>query len=256
MNTLADLFDLGGKTALVTGASRGLGQGMAEGLLEAGAKVVIMGTSDRVLDLAADYRQQGLACQGLVADLKQKGDVEVYYRQALDLLGGRLDILVNAAGVQRRHPAEEFPLDDWEEVLDINLMAPFILCRLAGQDMLAQGSGKIINVASMMSFFGGITVSAYAASKGGLAQLTKALANEWTGRGVCVNAIAPGYMATDMTRKLREDSGRNKEILERIPAGRWGTPDDLKGLTVFLASRAADYISGAVIPVDGGYLAR
>jgi 2-deoxy-D-gluconate 3-dehydrogenase len=251
-----NLFDLTGKKALVTGSSRGLGRGMAEGLMVAGAEVVIMGTRENILDIAAGYNQDGLRCHGLVADLSRKENVEAAYHAGVSLLGGSLDILVNAAGVQRRHPATDFPYSDWQAVLAINLDAVFILCQLAGRAMIRQGKGKIINVASMMSFFGGITVPAYAASKGGLTQLTKALANEWTGRGVCVNAIAPGYMDTDMNVRLVNDPVRNREILGRIPAGRWGVPDDMKGITVFLASAASDYISGAIIPVDGAYLAR
>ena len=251
-----NLFDLTGKTALVTGSSRGLGQGMAEALMEAGASVVIAGTQASIHDLAETYRQTGFACQGLVADLGSRDGAGKAYRDAVALLQAPPDILVNAAGVQRRHPAEDFPMEDWDTVMAVNLEAVFILCQLAGRDMLAQGRGKIVNVASMMSFFGGITIPAYAASKGGLTQLTKALANEWTGRGVCVNAIAPGYMATDMNTRLLQDPKRNQEILSRIPAGRWGTPADMKGITVFLASSASDYVSGAIIPVDGAYLAR
>ncbi len=251
-----NLFDLTGKTALVTGSSRGLGRGMAEALMEAGASVVIIGTKESIHDLAEDYRKSGYACQGLVADLGSRDGAAKAYHESAAILHAPPDILVNAAGVQRRHPAEDFPMEDWDTVMAVNLEAVFILCQLAGRDMLARGRGKIINVASMMSFFGGITIPAYAASKGGLTQLTKALANEWTGRGVCVNAIAPGYMATDMNTRLLQDPKRNQEILGRIPAGRWGTPDDMKGITVFLASSASDYVSGAIIPVDGAYLAR
>jgi 2-deoxy-D-gluconate 3-dehydrogenase len=169
---------------------------------------------------------------------------------------GRIDVLVNNAGAQRRHPAEEFPLEDWDYVLAVNLHAVWILAQAAGRHMLAQGQGKIINVASALSFFGGITVPAYAASKGGVAQLTKALSNEWAGRGVNVNAIAPGNMDTEMTEALVGNPQREPLILSRIPAGRWGTPDDLKGVTLFLASAASDYLHGAIIPVDGGYLGR
>jgi len=163
---------------------------------------------------------------------------------------------VNNAGVQRRNKCEDFLINDWEAVLQVNLTAVFRLCQLAGRKMLEQGGGKIINLASMLSYFGGYTVPAYAASKGGVAQLTKALSNEWAGRGIQVNAIAPGYMATDMNEALIRDEGRSREILGRIPAGRWGTPEDMKGIVVFLASGASDYISGAVIPVDGGYLGK
>ena len=175
----------------------------------------------------------------------------------MELLGGHLDILVNGAGIQRRHFCEEFPIEDWDAVLEVNLTATFDLCQMAGQQFIRQNSkGKIINIASMLSFFGGYTVPAYAASKGGVAQLTKALSNEWTGKGINVNAIAPGYMATEMNTALLNDEGRNTEILGRIPAHRWGTPDDMKGLCIFLASDASDYIAGAVIPCDGGYLCK
>jgi len=167
-----------------------------------------------------------------------------------------VDILINDAGIQRRHPCEEFPLSEWQDVLSINLNAVFQLCQLAGRNMLARGYGKIINMASMLSFFGGFTVPAYAASKGGVAQLTKALSNEWAARGVHVNAIAPGYMATEMNTNLLHDPKRNAEISDRIPAHKWGTPEDMKGLAIFLASPASDYINGAIIPIDGGYLAK
>ena len=169
------------------------------------------------------------------------------------LLGG-IDILVNCAGIQKRHPSEEFPLSDWNKVIEINLTAVFHMCRLAGNEMLKKGKGKIINVASMLSFFGGYTVPAYAASKGGVAQLTKALSNEWAAKNINVNAIAPGYMATEMNTAIINDEKRNAAITARIPAKRWGTPEDVKGVVLFLASEASNYINGAIIPVDGGYL--
>jgi 2-deoxy-D-gluconate 3-dehydrogenase len=253
MNTM---FDLTGKRALVTGGTRGLGRGMAEGLAEAGAKVVIVGSSAGVLKTAEELRGKGLDVSGLQGDLSDRGGIPALFEQALTLLGGGIDILLNDAGVQRRNHCEDFTLEDWDAVIGVNLNAVFVLCQLAGRKMLAQGGGKIINMASMLTFFGGFTVPAYAASKGGVAQLTKALSNEWSGRNVQVNAIAPGYMATEMNTALINDQGRNKEILGRIPAGRWGTPEDMKGLAVFLASAASDYITGAVIPVDGGYLAK
>jgi 2-deoxy-D-gluconate 3-dehydrogenase len=169
---------------------------------------------------------------------------------------GGIDILVNNAGIQRRHPAVDFPLEDWDRVLELNLTAVFDLCQLAGRAMIAQGRGKIINVASLLSFTGGLTVPAYAAAKGGVAQLTKALANEWAGKGVNVNALAPGYMDTPLNTALKADPDRSRSILERIPAGRWGTPADLQGAVVFLASPASDYIHGAILVVDGGFLGR
>lgn len=251
-----NLFDLTGKRALVTGGTRGLGRGMAEGLAEAGAKVVILGSSAGVMKTAEELRAKGLDVTGLQGDLSCRDGIPALFDTAVELLGGGIDILLNDAGVQRRNRCEEFTLEDWDTVIGVNLNAVFVLCQLAGRKMLAQGGGKIINMASMLSFFGGFTVPAYAASKGGVAQLTKALSNEWAGKNIQVNAIAPGYMATEMNTALVNDEGRNREILGRIPAGRWGTPEDMKGLAVFLASSASDYVSGAVIPVDGGYLAK
>ncbi|SNT22360.1 SDR family oxidoreductase [Tropicimonas sediminicola] len=251
-----NMFDLEGRKAIVTGGTRGLGKGMAEALLEAGAEVVIFGSGDSVHNVAGAFRERGLACHGLVVDLSHAIARGRGFDEALALLDGRLDILVTAAGVQRRHKSEEFPLEDWSDVLEVNLTAVFDLCQRAARVMLPQGGGKIVNVASLLSFFGGLTVPAYAASKGGIAQLTKALANEWAGRGICVNAIAPGYMATDMNSALLADAGRNAEISARIPAHRWGTAEDMKGPLLFLASGASDYVNGAILPVDGGYLGR
>ena len=253
---MTNLFDLTGKRALVTGGGRGLGLGMAEGLAEAGAKVVILGSSDAVMKAAETLRSKGLDVTGLQGDLSDRAGIPAVFDKAVALLGGGIDILLNNAGVQRRNHCEDFTLEDWDTVIGVNLNAVFVLCQLAGRKMLEQGGGKIINLASMLSFFGGFTVPAYAASKGGVAQLTKALSNEWSGKNIQVNAIAHGYMATEMNTALINDEGRNKEILGRIPAGRWGTPEDMKGLAIFLASPASDYISGAVIPVDGGYLAK
>lgn len=253
---MKNMFDLSGKTALVTGGTRGLGRGMAEGLAEAGAKVVIVGSSAGVLKTAEELRAKGLDVAGIRADLGQRDKIPAMFQEALKMLGGKIDILLNDAGVQRRNHCEDFTLEDWDTVINVNLNAVFVLCQLSGREMLKQGSGKIINMASMLSFFGGFTVPAYAASKGAVAQLTKALSNEWAGKNIQVNAIAPGYMATEMNTALINDNGRNTEILARIPAGRWGTPEDMKGLAVFLASDASNYISGAVIPLDGGYLAK
>lgn len=250
------LFDLTGKTALVTGGSRGLGKGIAEGLCQAGAQVCILSASDAVFEAEREFQSLGYRCCAVKCDISQDAQLRRGFQEALGLLGGRLDILVNNAGIQRRHKCEEFPLSDFDEVLNVNLRAVFTLCQLGGREMLNRGYGKIINIASMLSFFGGYTVPAYAASKGGVAQLTKALSNEWASRGICVNAIAPGYMATEMNTKLIQDEKRNTEILGRIPAGRWGTPEDMQGIAVFLASNASDYVHGAVIPVDGGYLGR
>lgn len=251
-----NMFDLTGKTALVTGGNKGLGKGIAEGLCEAGAKVAILASSEQVYDAAEELRSKGFDAAGIRCDLSDEQAVAQTFDKALSTLGGKLDIMVNNAGIQRRHPSEEFPMEDWDAVINVNLRSVFQLCQLAGRNMLKNGGGKIINLASMLSYFGGFTVPAYAAAKGGVAQLTKALSNEWAGKGICVNAIAPGYMATQMNTRLIEDPKRNGEILSRIPMGRWGNEQDVKGIAVFLASAASDYISGAVIPVDGGYLGR
>lgn len=248
--TVYDLFSVEGERALVTGGSVGLGRAMAQALAEGGARVAIVGRSERLLDAARE-----IGAIPLQADLADRAQTLALVDRAAEALGG-LDILVNNAGVQRRHPAEEFPLEDWDTVLAVNLDAVWILAQAAGRMMLAQGHGKIINVASALSFFGGVTVPAYAASKGGVAQLTKALSNEWAGRGVNVNAIAPGYMNTEMTAALVGNPQREPLILARVPAGRWGVPDDLKGIVLFLASAASDYLHGAIIPVDGGFLGR
>ena len=250
------LFDVADRKAIVTGATRGLGHGMAEALMEQGAEVVVFGSGENAARVAEAFQTRGLRCHGLAVDLADDASRRDAFDRALEKLGGRLDILVNSAGVQRRHKSEAFPLDDWSAVIEVNLTAVFALCQMAGRVMLAQGHGKIVNIASLLSFFGGYTVPAYAASKGGIAQLTKALANEWASRGVNVNALAPGYMATDMNSALIADAGRNAEISARIPAHRWGTADDMKGPLLFLASSASDYVNGAVIPVDGGYLGR
>lgn len=254
--SILNMFNLTGKTAIVTGGGRGLGKGIAEGLCEAGASVVLIGSSDSVIQTATEFTNKGFIAYAIKGDLSNKEAISSIFNEALSKLNGKIDILVNNAGVQRRHKCEEFPLSDWETVLQVNLNTVFMLCQLAGNKMIKQGSGKIINLASMLSFFGGYTVPAYAASKGGVAQLTKALANEWSSKNINVNAIAPGYMDTEMNVKLVNDANRNQEILNRIPAGRWGTPEDMKGLAVFLASSASNYINGAIIPVDGGYLSR
>lgn len=250
------MFDLTGKKAIVTGGSRGLGKGMVEALCEAGAEVSIIASSDKVYEVKDELSGKGYRVNVVKGDLSDDEHLEDLFNKALDSLGGQLDVLINNAGIQRRNKCEDFLITDWNDVINVNLNVVFKLCQLAGRKMLAQGYGKIINVASMLSFFGGYTVPAYAASKGAVAQLTKALTNEWAGRGINVNAIAPGYMATEMNTKLIEDEKRNTEILSRIPKGRWGNADDIKGVTVFLASSASDYICGAIIPVDGGYLCR
>lgn len=249
-------FSLDGRRALVTGASRGLGQAMAEALSEAGADVVCASTHrEGTEETARAIRENGCQAWQIAADLS---DREALDRMVQDVeeKAGSIDILVNNAGTIRRHPAAEFPTEDWDEVLEVNLDAVFFLSRYFGRKMVERGDGKIINVASLLSFSGGVTVPAYTASKHGVAGLTKALANEWTGEGVQVNAIAPGYYRTDNTQPLQDDPERYKSIKNRIPAGRWGNPEDLAGAAVFLASPASDYVSGHILVVDGGWRAR
>lgn len=253
------LFNITGRKAIVTGGTRGLGWGMAEGLMESGVEVVIWGSSEKVNAVAEEFCNRGFACHGVAVDLGNRENLNAAFVRSLELLGGKIDILVNCAGIQRRHPSEEFPMSDWDAVLEVNLTAPFELCQLAGREMLKEGYGKIINIASMQSFFGGFTIPAYASAKGGIALLTKALCNEWAGRGINVNAIAPGYMATEMNTALLDPANpRYKEITDRIPAHRWGGAqgEDMKGTCIFLASHASDYLNGAVIPVDGGYASK
>lgn len=254
--TILDQFKLAGKTAIVTGGAGDLGTAIAVALAQAGARVVIVDSNDRGLSLAVELQDRGLSVSALLCDVRDRMQIRESFTQALKTLEGSIDILVNCAGVQRRHSSELFPEQDWDEVIQVNLDATFFFSQLAARIMIEKGSGKIINIASVMSFFGGITIPAYAASKGGVAQLTKALSNDWAPKGICVNAIAPGYMDTQMNVALTPSSPRYSEILARIPAGRWGHADEISGLAVFLASPASDYISGTVIPVDGGYSGR
>ena len=253
---MLDQFRLSGKTALVVGGAGDLGAAMVEAIAEAGAKTVVIDLSDTVFDLCERLTRSGLPVSALKADVSDRSQIRDSFEKALALLEGRLDILVNSAGIQRRHASEVFPEQDWDAVIAVNLEATFFYCQLAANNMIPTGGGKIINIASMQSFLGGITIPAYAASKGGVSQLTKALSNDWAAKGICVNAIAPGYMDTQMNVALINDPVRNAEALSRIPMKRWGKGGDLKGLVVFLASAASDYITGTVIPVDGGYLAR
>jgi 2-deoxy-D-gluconate 3-dehydrogenase len=251
-----NLFDLTGKKALVTGSSRGIGRALAEALLEAGAEVVVNGVGERVFQTAEELAARtGGSVIPIQADLGQRHEMKRLFDEALAKMG-KLDILFVNHGIQRGHIAENFPIEDWDLILEVDLTAVFVLDQLAGQHMLANGGGKIINVASLISVIGGMKVPAYAAAKGGVVQLTKALSNEWAGRGVTVNAIVPGFIHTDLTEDLVKDPGEGASLLARIPAQRWGVPDDLKGVAVFLASAASNYVSGAVIPVDGGFLAR
>ncbi len=251
-----NLFDLTGKRAVVTGSSRGIGRALAEGLLEAGADVVINGAGEGVFKTADELSgQPGRRVIPIQADLSKREDIQRLFNESLEKLGG-LDVIFINHGIVRRHDAEQFPVEDWSLVLEVNLTSAFVLNQLAGQHMLKHGGGKIINTASLTSFIGGSRIPAYAASKGGIAQMTKALSNEWSGRGVTVNAIAPGYIHTDLNDELLTDPVEGGKLLARIPMGRWGKPDDLKGIAVFLASDASNYVTGAVIPVDGGFLGR
>jgi len=247
-------FDLTGKTALVTGTSGGIGQGIAIGLAEAGAQIVAVSASNSDETVAA-VRALGARAEQISADLSHLDGLEQLFAQALGYYG-QIDILVNNAGTIRRAPAAEHSRQDFTEVINLNLNSLFCLSQLAGRHMIERGSGKIINIASMLSFQGGINVPGYTASKHAVAGLTKALANEWAGKGVQVNAIAPGYIETRNTAALIADKARYQAILERIPADRWGKPADLKGPAVFLASSASDYVNGHVLCVDGGWMAR
>jgi 2-deoxy-D-gluconate 3-dehydrogenase len=250
-----DAFSLEGRVALVTGAGTGIGGAIARALAAAGADVACHGNKHVPSDTAADIVKLGRRAVVVTGDVREPATADALVDATVRELGA-IDILVNNAGTIRRAPAVEFSDDDWAAVVDVNLTAVFRLCRAAGKRMVPRGRGKIVNISSLLAFQGGITVPAYAASKGGVAQLTKALANEWASKGVNVNAIAPGYIHTDNTAALAADPVRNRQITERIPAGRWGEPADLGGAAVFLASRASDYVSGHVLVVDGGWMGR
>jgi len=252
----ASLFSLDGRAALVTGASRGIGAAIAVALAQAGATVAAHGNATSPEATCRQIRALGRTAAALVADLADAAAPDRVVQEAVAALGG-LDIVVNNAGIIRRGPTVDTADADWHAVIDVNLHSVFRMCRAAGRHMLAAGrGGKIINIASLLSFQGGLNVPAYAASKSAVAGLTRELSNEWAGKGINVNAIAPGYMRTDNTVALQNDETRNRQILERIPAGRWGEPSDLAGATVFLASRASDYVNGHVLAVDGGWLGR
>lgn len=251
------ILDLTGKKAVVTGGSRGLGHGIAQALHDSGAEVIITGKTENARKAADGMGRSGPAVYGISGDLSDKRQLEEIYEKIMEIYQGRIDILVNAAGTLTRSPALDVTEEEWYGVIGLNLNALFFLSQLAGRTMAAQRYGKIINIASMNSFFGSIEVPAYTASKGGVAQLTRALSNEWAGKGINVNAIAPGYMATALTDTMKAGNPvQYEETTRRIPMGRWGRAEDLKGLAVFLASDASAYISGAVIPVDGGFLGR
>ncbi len=254
-------FRLDGKHALVTGCFQGIGRAIARALAEAGADVIGVDMAfaglprDDKSDVAKDIRAAGRKFKAYTCDFANRADLYSFI-QKIKTEFPRIDILINNAGTIKRKPAAEHPDDFWDSVLEVNLTAPFILAREIGKDMIARGSGKIVFTASLLSFQGGITVPGYAASKSGVARLVMAFSNEWASKGVNVNAIAPGYIATANTAALRADEKRSKAILERIPAGRWGTPEDLVGAVVFLSSPASDYVNGAILVVDGGWMGR
>jgi 2-deoxy-D-gluconate 3-dehydrogenase len=252
---ILDSFSLKGKAALVTGSSRGLGAAIAIALAQAGANVAVHGSSVAPTVTQQKLRALGVDSIALVGDVRDPSVCAGLVEDTVKHLGS-IDILVNNAGIIRRAPAADYSEEDWKTLIDVNLSSVFRLTQLAGRHMLQRGSGKIINIASLLTFQGGILVPAYAAAKGGVGQLTKAFANEWASKGVNVNAIAPGYMATDNTEALRKDPERARQILERIPAGRWGKPEDIAGAAVFLASAASDYVHGQILVVDGGWLNR
>jgi 2-deoxy-D-gluconate 3-dehydrogenase len=251
---MSGIFDLSGKVAVVTGANTGIGQGIALALAEAGADLACVGRTPAE-ETVAKARALGRRAEIISADLSTIEPVQRVVDETVEKLGG-LDVLVNNAGIIRRADAVDFTEEDWDAVVDTNLKSVFFLCQAAGKHMIANGGGKIINIASMLTFQGGIRVPSYTASKSGIGGLTKLLANEWAAKGVNVNAIAPGYISTNNTTALRADEERNKSILDRIPAGRWGDASDLGGAAVFLASRASDYVQGHILAVDGGWLAR
>lgn len=251
---MLEIFSLKGKVALFTGGSRGLGKAMAIGLAKAGADVAVVGRkADQ--DVIDQIEAQGVRGKFYEYDLSNIDGIAALVSEVKKDFG-HIDILVNNAGVQSRHKAVEFPKADWDFVLNVNMSAVFFLCQEVGRLMLAQGKGKIINIASLLSFQGGLTVPAYAASKGAVAQFTKSLSNEWASQGINVNCIAPGYMATEMNTALIADATRSRQIMERIPAGRWGKPEDMVGAAVYLASDASDYVNGSTITVDGGWMGR
>jgi 2-deoxy-D-gluconate 3-dehydrogenase len=254
---MSKLFDLTGKVALVTGGNKGIGKGMAIGLAEAGADVIVVSATVALQgsDIEKEVTALGRKFKAYQANLTERTDVYTFIKKVL-AENDRIDILVNNAGTIMRKPAAEHPDEYWDNVLALNLDTPFILAREFGKHMIANGGGKIIFTCSLLSFQGGINVPGYAASKGALASLVKALANEWASKNINVNGIAPGYIATDNTEALRNDPDRSKSILERIPAGRWGEAEDFKGPAVFLASGAGSYVQGTILTVDGGWMGR
>ena len=253
---ILDLFKLDGKTALVTGCRRGIGRGFAQALAEAGADIVgVSATLEEDSAVGRDIAERGQSFRGYACDFSDRQAVHAFADQVKSEVG-QIDILINNAGTIMRAPAEEHSDEYWDKVIEVNLNAQFVLAREFGKEMVKRGEGKIVFTASVLTFQGGITVPGYAAAKGGIGQLTMALANEWAGKGVNVNSIAPGYIATDNNQALRDDALRNEQLLARIPTGKWGSPDDLKGAVVWLSSRAADYVHGSIVVVDGGWMGR
>ena len=252
---IQDLFKLDGQVTAITGATRGIGRSMALALAEAGADLALLQRNVELLDLKEEIEALGRKCVIIPCDLNDSLQVKEAIPAVVEAFG-KIDILVNCAGIQRRSPSVDFTEMEWDEVLNVNLKTVWTLCQQAGRYMVPNRSGKIINMASLLSFQGGINVPAYAAAKGGVAQLTKALSNEWAPHNVNVNAIVPGYIATDMNTALIQDDNRNKQILDRIPAGDWGKPEDFQGAVVYLASKASDYVHGHLLAVDGGWLGR
>ncbi len=253
---ISSKFDVTGKHCIVTGGAQGLSRGMAEGLLEAGCKVVLIDVQEEKLkQVVKEYQDKGYEAYGVAGNLADRQDISRIFAESMDILEGKLDVLIPAAGIQRRHLPEEFPMEEWDLVVDINLNHVFIMIQNALKVMLTQSTGgKIITIGSMVTWFGGTTVPAYTATKGAVSQLTKSLAVDCAGRNININCICPGYMDTEMCANMTQ--ARKDECTVRIPAGRWGTPEDLKGPVLFLASSASDYLNGTAIPVDGGYLVK
>jgi len=252
---ILDKFKLDGKTAIVTGSNQGIGQAYAQALAEAGADIIGVSYQSDFTETEKIIKATGRNFKSYIADFSDRDSLYQFIKDVKSDFN-KIDILVNNAGMILRKPISEHPDEYWDKVIDVNLSAQFILTREFGKEMADRGYGKIVFIASLLSFQGGITVPGYAASKGGIKQLTMAFANEWASKGVTVNAIAPGYIATENTKALREDTVRNKSILDRIPAGRWGVPDDLMGTIVFLCSDASNYLNGSVVTVDGGWMGR
>lgn len=251
---MSNLFNLEGKTAIVTGANRGLGKGIALGLAKAGADIAIIARSKNE-EVINEIEKLGVKCDFFSLDLKDFSKYEEVISD-IEKKFKHIDILINNAGVQKRHPSIEFPIEDWDLVMNVNAKAVFFLCQAVGKIMIKQGKGKIVNMASLLSFQGGYTIPAYAGSKGAVMQFTKSLSNEWSSLGINVNCIAPGYMITELNTALLNDEKRYRQISERIPQGRWGKPEDLAGTAIFLSSNASDYVNGQIIAVDGGWMGR